>query len=808
MLPVLIAAILGLTLAGLQVSSAATGAGAYRQISSLAVLGQQVSGLTQALETERTAAALFIAAGQPAADLAALHRQYASTEARAARVSRLLRLGRPHAPARTRASGAAALASIDELAGLRRETAQRHASPLQVTSGYAAAIAGLFPVVDDIADRSGNPVLVSTVRALGSLSRLTDQASLQQAILGAALARGRFEPGALTALTIARAQESSDLVAFRDSATAQESWALARTLDGPQPRQARAVQQAATAAGDGALDLGPGAAAQWQAGTSYTIGWLRNAEQQLGGWVTAYARAQQRQAARSAFVTGGVTLAGLVVVLLVALLIARSVVRPLRRLEAAALDAAESRLPAEIDAVTAEGETRRALPAVPVDVSSVDEIGQVSRAIDRLREEAVRMAGEEARLRDSTSVIVAGFFRRSHYLNDRLLQLVDSMEIDEDDPERLGRLFQADSLATRMRRHSDTALVLTGHEPPRSWTEPVSLVDVLRAAASEIEQYDRVAIDVQAGVWVSENSAVDTVHLIAELLENATLCSPETTQVIVSGFLDAGGGVLIGVADAGPGLPDEHLRWLNWQLAHPAPADVQVAQQMGLFAVSHLAARHDISVVLTRAPGGGTTAEVGLPADLISQGAGPGTGAAELGPDYGRDGEPAPALTADPLSFVHRIAAAPPPGDSDSADATRDAGPEAPVTDVPVQDSPAQDAAMQDVPVQDDIVRDDIVQDVPVAVQDVPVQDVPVPGRDVPVQDEPVPEAVVPGAGPDPAWPDAARPAAAPEGSSLLPDAAVAAPPPASAGPERGEARTGGALPVAGAADSGPRPPR
>jgi hypothetical protein len=197
-----------------------------------------------------------------------------------------------------------------------------------------------------------------------------------------------------------------------------------------------------------------------------------------------------------------------------------------------------------------------------------------------------------------------------------------------------------------------------GHETPGSWTEPVPLVDVLRAAASEIEHYEQVALDVQSGVLVSEDAAVDTVHLLAELLENATVFSPEAAQVIVSGYLDPAGGALIGVADAGPGLADDQLHWLNWQLAHPLPAEVRATQQMGLFAVAHLAARHDIRVSLTRAPGGGTTAEVQLPAALIVPGAGAGPRGAELGADYGGGG--GSALAADPLSLVHRIAAAPP----------------------------------------------------------------------------------------------------------------------------------------------------
>jgi signal transduction histidine kinase len=663
-------AILGLVLAGFQLSSAAGQARAAGQISRLAALGQQVTALAQALEAERNEAAQYVAGARPASGLIALHARYVSTDAWAGRVRRLVRLDRPDATVGMRSSEAAALGGIAELPGLRRDTADGQVTALQVTNGYSAAIDGLFPVLDGMADGSASPVLISSVRALGALSRLTDQAARQQAILGAALTAGRFEPGALMALTVARAQQASDLAAFRSSASAQESWALTRTLDGALPRQARAVEQQAIAAGDGPLNLGPQAASQWQAGMSYLTGWLRDAGRQLGGWSAAYTKAQHRSATRSAITGGALAVVGLLISLIVALLIIRSVVRPLRRLEAAALDAAQSRLPAEIEAVTAEGEFRPALAALPAGVSPADEIGQVGLAIDRLRQEAVRLAGEEAQLREHAGVVVAGFFRRCHYLNDRLLRLIDSMELSEGDPDRLARLFQVDSLATRMRRHSDTALALMGHETPGSWTEPVPLVDVLRAAASEIEHYDQVALDVQSGVLVSEDAAVDTVHLLAELLENASAFSPAGAQVIVSAYLDPGGGALIGIADSGPGLADDQLHWLNWQLANPLPAEVRATQQMGLFAVAHLAARHDIRVSLTRAPGGGTTAEVHLPGVLIVPGAGARPRSAELGADYGGGGGSA-VLAADPLSLVHRIAAAPPatpdpePGEQD-----------------------------------------------------------------------------------------------------------------------------------------------
>jgi hypothetical protein len=329
------------------------------------------------------------------------------------------------------------------------------------------------------------------------------------------------------------------------------------------------VEQRAAAAGNGVLALGPQASQQWSAGMSYTVGWMGHADQQLAEWITADTQALQRNAMRSALITGGAALGVLALVLLCAVFAARSIMRRLRRLEAATVEDAGAALPI------------------------------------------------------SASAASTGFFWRNHALLERLLRLIDSSELHEEDPERLANLFEMDHLATRIWRNSDSALVLAGHETPRP-DGPLALVDVLRAAASEIAEFDRVILDVQQGVCVSGSAATDTVHLLAELMENATTFSPETTQVIVSGHAVVGGGSLITITDGGAGMPEEELALFNWQLDNPAPADMAVARRMGLFAVALLAARHGITVTLSKPREGGTTAEVYLPAALISLDAEPG----------------------------------------------------------------------------------------------------------------------------------------------------------------------------------------
>jgi len=207
--------------------------------------------------------------------------------------------------------------------------------------------------------------------------------------------------------------------------------------------------------------------------------------------------------------------------------------------------------------------------------------------------------------------------RRSQSLVERQIRLIDELEQGEQDPERLGSLFQMDHLATRMRRNSENLLVLAGHDSTRRWNQPVPLVDVLRAAVSEIEQYERVTLNVQPGIAVRGPAVNDVVHLIAELAENATSFSSADTPVNVSGHLLSSGGVLLDITDLGVGMAGEEMAHANWRLDNPPVVDVAVSRRMGLFVVARLAARHGIRVRLRPASGAGLTALVWLPDEVV-----------------------------------------------------------------------------------------------------------------------------------------------------------------------------------------------
>ncbi len=167
------------------------------------------------------------------------------------------------------------------------------------------------------------------------------------------------------------------------------------------------------------------------------------------------------------------------------------------------------------------------MEVAPINVTSQDEIGQVARAFDQVHSEAVRLAGEQALLRSSFNAMFVNLSRRSQSLIERLARMIDNLEQTEDDPDRLGSLFSMDHLVTRMRRNSENLLLLAGHENPRKWSEPVPLADVARAAISEIEQYNRVTLNIPPGIAVVGQAVSDVAHLLAELIENATIFSPE-----------------------------------------------------------------------------------------------------------------------------------------------------------------------------------------------------------------------------------------------------------------------------------------
>src|ERR1700753_3703284 len=292
----------------------------------------------------------------------------------------------------------------------------------------------------------------------------------------------------------------------------------------------------------------------------------------------------------------------------------------------------------------------------PIGIDSTDEIGEVARAFDQVHSEAARLAGDEAMLRANLNAMFVNLSRRSQTRIERQLGIIESLEQTEHDSSRLSSLFRLDHLATRMRRNSENLLVLAGHEVTRRWSQPVPLVDVLRAAISEIEQYERVVLNVQPGIVVVGQAVHDVVHLVAEIGEHATTVSPEDPQVYVSGQPLTSGGVLLDITDNGVGISDQEMSHANWRLDNPPVVDVAVSRRLGLVLVARLAARHGVGVRLRHAQAGGLTALIWLPDTVAAPEV-----AAPLGrlrrfeaDDYG----PAPSLSAPTQTVASQATAA------------------------------------------------------------------------------------------------------------------------------------------------------
>ena len=256
-----------------------------------------------------------------------------------------------------------------------------------------------------------------------------------------------------------------------------------------------------------------------------------------------------------------------------------------------------------------------AAEAPPIRVGS-DEIGQVGQAIDAVRQTAIRSAVEEARVRQGVNDMFRNLARRNQSLLQRQLTVLDEAERRATDPDVLEDLFKMDHLTTRMRRHAEGLIILSGAPPGRSWSAPVKLIDVMRGAVAEVEDYARVTVSTQSRAALSGSAVTDVIHLLAELIENATTLSPPFTQVRVGGETVAKG-FAIEIEDRGLGMTPQKLQELNERLANPQDINPANTEQLGLFVVGQLARRHGINVMLRPSPYGGTTAVALIPLALL-----------------------------------------------------------------------------------------------------------------------------------------------------------------------------------------------
>jgi signal transduction histidine kinase len=620
-----IAIVADLTLGGLRLAGAAESTTTLSRVTQLAVLGQRVVGLAQALEDERDQTAGFIAAGRPAQGGGAVATAQAQTNEAAAVVAAAANGIGAGLPAATSAKVTTVLNRIADLPGLRQAAVDTELPSLPVIMDYSAAIADLFSLNDEIAQGSADPAAADSVRALGDLSRLEEAASRQRALLFAALTERYFEPRALAALISAQSAEAGFLQAFQAAATPELQQAYNDKVAGSQVDEAQLIEQRVIAIGSPQTDgLGLPAgnpASQWYAAMTGTLTPIRAIEDQLTGSIIAQSQALQAGPRRSALLTVGFTAAFLIFVLAVTLLVARSLVLPLRRLKAAALEIASVGLPARVSELSEEPDADTNLEVQPINVYSADEIGQVARAFDQVHAEALRLAGNEAILRRNVSAMLVSLSYRSQSGIDRLAHIVSVLASRHlVDVTLYADLAGMDRLLARMRRDCRNLLVLAGYETIQEDSGPVSLTEIARAAVSGVDHDYRLSVVVPPGLGVAGYAVTDVTHLLAELIENAANFSPKAAPIALSASEPPGGGLQIDITDSGLGITPDRRDELNARLADPPLANARVSQHMGLLVVAQLAARHGAVVRLQPAASGtaagGTVAQVWLPAAI------------------------------------------------------------------------------------------------------------------------------------------------------------------------------------------------
>ena len=314
---------------------------------------------------------------------------------------------------------------------------------------------------------------------------------------------------------------------------------------------------------------------------------------------------------------------GLVAALIAAVAMAwfaRRLTREVSSVEATARHFADQQFPELVEQLRRGdqiGTSSELAGAAPVKTT---EVARVAAAVASIQRTAMTAAATETNLRTGISQVFVSLARRNLSLLQRQLRLLDDLEEKAAHPAALADLFPLDHLTTRMRRHAEGLIILSGSVPGRGWTSPVPVIDVIRGAVAEVEDYKRVTVLTDSEDMVAGSVVADMIHLLAELIENAALFSPSGTRVEVRAER-VGNGFAFEIEDRGLGIKPDELDAINDRLGSPADFDLANADQLGLFVVGKLAARHGVRVYLRPSPYGGTTAIVLMPNTMITSAA-------------------------------------------------------------------------------------------------------------------------------------------------------------------------------------------
>src|SRR5215217_7728902 len=606
-----IPAVAFLVLASFGIGALVGNAQSFEEGRRLAELGRQVTALVHELQTERDLSAAFtVSANQDVGKALAAQQQRANVAAGAYREAEeplYDDLGD-----RLRGKFDAVRSGLGDLVSLRESAKSSSLTGRAISAEYSRIIDGLLDVNTDIAEPGGDEDLSQSVRSFNDLSRAKEVTSEVRGILYALAFQKNFEFGGFQELSGLLAQQQAAFDEFQADANDQQRGLFADVVQGQAVLMVDRIESNTVRRQSGD-EIDP---EQWLAASTTNMELLRSVESRLLEGVIDQSGQLSSSAQRDALRNTLLIALILGIALLALLVVARSMAQPLQRLRARAIEIAQHRLP---DAVQRLRTTERGdldVQVEPLGIRSKDEIGQVAQAVDDIQQVAVRLATEQAALRRSIGDMFTNLARRSQTLIDRQLELIDDLERNETDPDTLGHLFRLDHLATRMRRNAEDLIVLSGADTGRHWVQPMLLVDVVRAAAAEVEEYQRVELLPLADIEVAGHAAVDVIHLLAELIENATAFSPPNTKVQVAGQA-VPHGYVIEIEDRGLGMSDEELIQANERLANPPEIDFALSRVLGLYVVGRLGQRHGIKVQLRHSWYGGVTALTLLPQPLL-----------------------------------------------------------------------------------------------------------------------------------------------------------------------------------------------
>lgn len=503
---------------------------------------------------------------------------------------------------------------LDQLGQVRADVGRKTIDRTSTLIAYDEAVDGIFAVFDALGGLDDDEIAKDTA-ALIDLNRSRELLSQQDALLTGAIAANRITVGEQT--SFARLVGAQWFLADR---TARElapgdRARFDRMVEGDAFQQLRSLQDQVLAA-KGAEVRPPVTAAAWQAAAEKAMADLREVILAGGEDIVSRATPVAVGVIVRLVLAAGLGLIAVIASVVVSITTARALVRQLERLREAAFKLAHERLPSVVERLGRGEEVDVAREAPPLQFGD-DEIGQVGKAFNVVQETAVRTAVEQAELRRSVRDVFLSLARRTQALVHRQLTLLDAMERREHDAEELEDLFRVDHLATRMRRNAENLIVLSGSTPGRAWRRNVPMVDVVRGAVAEVEDYTRVTVRPLGEVSLTGRAVGDVIHLLAELIENGLSFSPPQTTVEVRGQLVANG-FAVEIEDRGLGMSADELAAANARIVDRSELNLADAARLGLFVVSRLTERHGVKVQLKESAYGGTTAVVLIPRELIT----------------------------------------------------------------------------------------------------------------------------------------------------------------------------------------------